>query len=95
MRPDAQHGRRRGNHAIRANELQSGEHIPNIAVTAHALKGDQERCFAPGMDGYLSKSIRTSELLEALERLVDEAKSKESVEATSKPTGDAPVLRAK
>ena len=50
--------------AIRAKEETAGSHIPIIAMTAHALKGDEERCLAAGMDAYVSKPIRTSELLE-------------------------------
>ena len=53
--------------AIRAKEQVSGGHIPIIAMTAHALKGDQERCLAAGMDGYLSKPIRVEELLATVE----------------------------
>src|SRR5208282_6186300 len=48
--------------AIRNKEKLTGGHIPIIAMTAHALKGDQEKCLASGMDGYVSKPIRTSEL---------------------------------
>jgi PAS domain S-box-containing protein len=56
--------------AIRAKEKATGEHIPIIAMTAHALKGDQERCLSAGMDGYVSKPIRTSELFSAIESLL-------------------------
>jgi CheY-like chemotaxis protein len=58
--------------AIRERELRSanGNHIPIVAMTAHALKGDQERCLAAGMDAYVSKPIRTSELFETIERLM-------------------------
>ena len=55
--------------AIREKEKLSGGHIPIIAMTAHALKGDLDRCLSAGMDGYVSKPIRTSELFAAVERL--------------------------
>jgi two-component system, sensor histidine kinase and response regulator len=53
--------------AIRVKEESTGGHIPIIAMTAHALKGDQERCLAAGMDGYISKPIRTTELFTIIE----------------------------
>lgn len=54
--------------AIRRKEKSSGLHQMIVALTAHAMKGDQERCLAAGMDGYLSKPIRPQELDEALAR---------------------------
>jgi two-component system sensor histidine kinase/response regulator len=56
--------------AIRAKEKLTGTHTPIIAMTAHALVGDQERCFASGMDGYVSKPIRTSELFSIIESML-------------------------
>jgi two-component system sensor histidine kinase/response regulator len=56
--------------AIRDKEKTTGGHIPIIAMTAHALKGDEERCLAAGMDGYLSKPIRTTELFIMIERFL-------------------------
>jgi PAS domain S-box-containing protein len=52
--------------AIRARELLTGGRVPIVAVTAHAMKGDRERCLAAGMDGYLSKPIRVKELFDLL-----------------------------
>jgi signal transduction histidine kinase len=56
--------------AIRAREELTGTHVPILAMTAHAMIGDKERCLAAGMDGYVSKPIRLGELLEAVGRLV-------------------------
>ena len=53
---------------IRAQEKETGKHLPIIAMTAHALKGDRERCLASGMDGYVSKPILSAELF----RVIDE-----------------------
>jgi PAS domain S-box-containing protein len=46
----------------------NGHHQPVIALTAHVMKGDKERCLAAGMDGYLAKPIRPQELDEILEK---------------------------
>jgi PAS domain S-box-containing protein len=54
--------------AIRRAEARSGGHTPIIGVTAHALKGDRERCLEAGMDDYLSKPISPQALLEKIER---------------------------
>ena len=52
--------------AIRDGERQSGAHIPIVALTADAMKGDRERCLEAGMDSYISKPVRVNDLLEAV-----------------------------
>jgi CheY-like chemotaxis protein/HPt (histidine-containing phosphotransfer) domain-containing protein len=54
---------------IRELEARSGRRTPIIAVTAHAMKGDREDCFAAGMDGFAPKPIQSAKLLEMLDRL--------------------------
>jgi len=56
--------------AIREAEKVTGKHLPIVAMTAHALKGDQDRCMAAGMDGYVSKPIRSMDLFAVMERLL-------------------------
>jgi CheY-like chemotaxis protein len=54
--------------AIRKGEMKSGKHIPIVAMTAHAMAGDRERCLEGGMDDYITKPIRLELLLDALRR---------------------------
>jgi signal transduction histidine kinase/CheY-like chemotaxis protein len=56
--------------AIRSKEKTTGKRTPIVAMTAHALKGDQDRCMAAGMDGYVSKPIRSADLFAVMERLL-------------------------
>jgi CheY-like chemotaxis protein len=53
---------------IREKEKTSGNHLTVIAMTAHAMAGDRERCLKAGMDDYIAKPIRTQELTELLGR---------------------------
>jgi two-component system, sensor histidine kinase and response regulator len=64
---------------IREREKRDGTHVPIIALTAHAMKGDRERCLVAGMDGYLSKPIRSQELDDILEKYI--ARQRASVPA--------------
>jgi signal transduction histidine kinase/CheY-like chemotaxis protein/HPt (histidine-containing phosphotransfer) domain-containing protein len=54
--------------AIRAREAETGGYVRIIAMTAHALMGDRERCIEAGMDGYLSKPVDREQLFEAVEQ---------------------------
>jgi signal transduction histidine kinase/CheY-like chemotaxis protein len=55
--------------AIRGHERETGNHIPIIAMTAHAMPGDRERCIAAGMDSYIAKPLKVGELIELLEKI--------------------------
>jgi CheY-like chemotaxis protein len=55
---------------IRTREKASGTHVPIIAMTAHAMKGDEQRCLARGMDGYTSKPIQVEQLLATIDSVL-------------------------
>ncbi|MGD0965532.1 MAG: response regulator [Candidatus Acidiferrales bacterium] len=55
--------------AIREKEKTTGGHIPIVAMTAHAMRGDEQRCLEAGMDAYLTKPIRTQELFAILDEI--------------------------
>jgi len=79
--------------AIRRSEERSGTRIPIIAMTANAMAGDRERCMQAGMDAYVSKPIRLSELSAALSLVTSRAPLPESAvpdAATSAPGGGGP-----
>ncbi len=58
---------------IREKESTTGAHLPIIAMTAHAMKGDQERCLAAGADAYVSKPVSPRQLRDAIESLTSSA----------------------
>ena len=59
---------------IRRDEAGTGRHVPILAMTAYAMKGDRERCLEAGMDGYVTKPIQPQELFEAIDRLLPPAR---------------------
>jgi two-component system, sensor histidine kinase and response regulator len=58
--------------AIRARDNAQGVHTPIVAMTAHAMKGDEQCCLEAGMDGYVSKPIRIADLLEEIRKQLPE-----------------------
>jgi two-component system, sensor histidine kinase and response regulator len=76
---------------IREREKNTGTRIPIVAMTAHAMKGDEERCLAAGMDTYLTKPIRTNELIAVLDEIAFKKGTKATAElpATPKSAPDA------
>jgi len=73
--------------AIRAREQDTATHVPIVAMTAHAMQGDRERCLAAGMDGYVAKPLHPTELFEVIARLTAPAAS--TPETPSAPEEEA------
>ena len=61
---------------IRKKERATGAHIPIVAMTAHAMKGDRERCLAAGMDDYVAKPLNAADLSQAIERAIQLSRRK-------------------
>jgi two-component system sensor histidine kinase/response regulator len=72
---------------IREREGEDGPHLVVIAMTAHAMKGDRERCIAAGMDGYVAKPVDQCELFDTIARLVL-GEEEDAIEASGGPPVD-------
>ena len=60
--------------AIRQKEAGTGEHLPIIAMTAHAMKGDRERCLEAGMDDYTTKPLNPEEVFQKIDNAMKNLK---------------------
>jgi two-component system sensor histidine kinase/response regulator len=72
--------------AIRRKERPTGGHLPIVALTAHVVKGDEERCLEAGMDAYVPKPLRARELFSAMETALERARRPPEAKA------DAPLI---
>jgi len=77
---------------IRAVEQKKGSHTPIIAITAHAMNGDREKCLAAGMDDYISKPINPQELRAVMERTTAAAKSSFAIDPAPQPPDGVDVF---
>jgi PAS domain S-box-containing protein len=78
--------------AIREREQGTGVRTPIVAMTAHAMAGDRDRCLAAGMDGYLAKPIRPDDLAAAIEALLPSARPVRAGDAASNPASEEKLL---
>jgi CheY-like chemotaxis protein len=79
--------------AIRTREKRTGGHIPIIAMTAHALKGDRQRCLDAGMDAYIAKPIHVEQFLETIAGVCGGTSAADRANAPADEKPDPPVER--
>ena len=75
---------------IRRLEQNTGRHVPIIAMTANAMKGDREKCLAAGMDDYISKPLRSAELFRVVEQYAQRSASQDPGQQASEAAPVAP-----
>jgi len=76
--------------AIREKELNTGRHLPILAMTARALGSEEERCRAAGMDGYIAKPIRANDLFEVIQRVAEKPTGVGAAVESAKPEQEEP-----
>jgi CheY-like chemotaxis protein len=78
--------------AIRKRERSTGSHIPIVALTAHVVKGDAERCLAAGMDAYVAKPLRARDLYAAIGSVLERARWPAASETSAEVIDEARLL---
>jgi signal transduction histidine kinase/DNA-binding response OmpR family regulator len=78
--------------AIRRRERDGRRHVPIVALTAHAMSGDRERCLQAGMDAYVAKPLRPDELLAVVERLGNQAEDEMITDRSTGESGGPPPI---
>ena len=73
---------------IRRRERENGEHIPIIALTAHAMKGDRDICIEAGMDGYIAKPVHKPELLQMIYECTGQIPARQPAPVVPEPMPD-------
>jgi PAS domain S-box-containing protein len=77
---------------IRTKEQITGRHIPIVAMTAHAMQGDRERCLEGGMDEYVAKPVRAAELLRVIQKFAPKSTAAPVPDGSTTATGEPAVF---